>query len=153
MEIDNVNRRILLELQRDSRISIADLAHRAGLSPSACHRRVKLLEDAGIIRGYAAQLDRRALGLTMEFFVEVSLSSQSQKALAAFEKAVAAKPEILECHLMAGGTDYLLRVVAADLADFERIHREHLADLPHIARLQSNLAIRTVRAMAGYPVR
>lgn len=153
MNIDPTNRRILLALQRDSRIAIADLAHKVGLSASACHRRVKLLEEAGVIAGYAAQLDRQALGLTMEFFVEVSLNSQSRKAFDAFEKAVGQREEILECHLMAGGTDYLLRVVAADLADFERIHRQHLADLPHIARLQSNLAIRTVRAMSGYPVR
>jgi Lrp/AsnC family transcriptional regulator, leucine-responsive regulatory protein len=153
MEIDQLNRRILSALQRDSRIAIADLAELVGLSPSACHRRVKLLEEGGVIAGYAAHLDRRALGLTMEFFVEVSLNSQSRKAFEAFERAVAGMDEILECHLMAGGTDYLLRVVAADLADFERIHRQHLAELPHISRLQSNLAIRTVRAMTGYPVR
>ncbi len=153
MGIDPSNRRILQALQRDSRLGIADLASEVGLSSSACHRRVKLLEESGIIAGYAARLDRRALGLTMEFFVEVSLSSQSGDAFDAFERAVAGMDEILECHLMAGGTDYLLRVVAADLADFERIHREHLAQLPHISRLQSNLAIRTVRAMMGYPVR
>jgi Lrp/AsnC family transcriptional regulator, leucine-responsive regulatory protein len=153
MIIDAANRRILQTLQRDSRIGIADLAVDVGLSPSACHRRVKLLEDGGIITGYAARLDHRALGLTMEFFVEVSLSSQAGEAFDAFERAVAGMEEILECHLMAGGTDYLLRVVAADLVDFERIHREHLAELPHISRLQSNLAIRTVRAMTGYPVR
>ena len=89
----------------------------------------------------------------MEFFVEVALRSQSEKALEAFERAVEASPEILECHLMAGGTDYLLRVVAVDAADFERIHRERLARLPHVARLQSHLAIRTVRPWAGYPPR
>jgi Lrp/AsnC family transcriptional regulator, leucine-responsive regulatory protein len=153
MQIDAANRRILSALQRDSRMAVADLADAVGLSPSACHRRVKLLEEAGVIAGYAAHLDRRALGFTMEFFVEVSLNSQSGKVFDAFERAVAGMDEILECHLMAGGTDYLLRVVAADLADFERIHREHLSKLPHISRLQSNLAIRTVRAMTGYPVR
>jgi Lrp/AsnC family transcriptional regulator, leucine-responsive regulatory protein len=153
MTLDPINRHILLKLQRDSRIAIADLAAAVGLSPSACHRRVKLLEEGGVIAGYAARLDRQALGLTMEFFVEVSLNSQSGSAFDAFETAVAGMDEILECHLMAGGTDYLLRVVAADLDDFERIHRKHLAKLPHISRLQSNLAIRTVRAMTGYPVR
>ena len=153
MALDQANRRILLKLQEDSRISVADLADAVGLSPSACHRRVKLLEEAGVIAGYSAHLDRRALGFTMEFFVEVSLNSQSGKVFDEFERTVGGMDEILECHLMAGGTDYLLRVVAADLADFERIHREHLAKLPHISRLQSNLAIRTVRAMKGYPVK
>ncbi len=152
MQLDQPNRRILDALQQDSRIAVADLADRIGLSPSACHRRMKLLEEAGVISGYAAQLDRAALGYTMEFFVEVSLSSQTGDAFDAFEQAVGKVAEILECHLMAGGTDYLLRVVALDLADFERIHRERLAALPHISRLQSNLAIRTVRAWSGYPV-
>jgi len=152
MQLDAPNRRILDALQRDSRIAVAELASRIGLSPSACHRRMKLLEEAGVIAGYAARLDRTALGYTMEFFVEVSLASQSGDVFDAFERAVAKVDEILECHLMAGGTDYLLRVVAVDLADFERIHRERLAELPHISRLQSNLAIRTVRAWSGYPL-
>src|SRR5581483_11270770 len=120
MEIDPLNRGILAELQRDCRIAVAELAARVGLSPSACHRRVKQLEEAGLISGYVARLDRRALGFAMEFFIEVSLRSQSDKALDAFERAVQTAPEILECHLMAGGTDYLLRVVATDTADFER---------------------------------
>lgn len=152
MILDPLNRRILAELQRDCRIGVADLGERVGLSPSACHRRVKQLEEAGLIAGYVARLDRRALGFTMEFFIEVSLRSQSDKALAAFERAVEASPEILECHLMAGGTDYLLRVVATDAADFERIHRERLSRLPNVARLQSHLAIRTVRGWNGYPI-
>ena len=152
MNLDIVNRRILAELQVDCRLPIAELADRAGLSPSSCHRRVKQLEEAGVISGYVARLEPRALGYTLEFFVEVALRSQSDKALAAFEKAVAASPEILECHLMAGGTDYLLRVVATDAADFERIHRERLAKLPNVARLESHLAIRTVRRWTGYPV-
>ena len=114
---------------------------------------LRALEEKGVITGYAARLDARALGYTMEFFVEVSLKSQSDKALDAFECAVTASPEILECHLMAGGTDYLLRIVATDSADFERIHRERLARLPNVARLESHLAIRTVRAWNGYPVK
>jgi DNA-binding Lrp family transcriptional regulator len=150
--LDQLNRRILAELQSDCRTPIAELGTRVGLSPSACHRRVKQLEEAGLIAGYVAWLDRRALGYTLEFFIEVSLRSQSAKALDTFEKAVEASPEILECHLMAGGTDYLLRVVATDAADFERIHRERLARLPNVARLQSHLAIRTVRGWNGYPI-
>ena len=152
MIVDPLNLRILRELQQDCRLSVADLGARVSLSASACHRRVKQLEDAGVILGYAARLAPRALGYTMEFFVEVSLKSQSDKALDAFERAVRSSSEILECHLMAGGTDYLLRIVATDSADFERIHRERLAKLPNVARLESHLAIRTVRAWSGYPI-
>ena len=153
MATDSLDTRILRELQRDCRLTVAELGARVGLSASACHRRVKQLEEKGVITGYAARRDARALGYTMEFFVEVSLKSQSDKALDAFECAVTASPEILECHLMAGGTDYLLRIVATDSADFERIHRERLARLPNVARLESHLAIRTVRAWNGYPVK
>ena len=149
---DTIDARILRELQTDCRISIADLGARVGLSASACHRRVKLLEEAGVISGYVARLDARALGYTMEFFVEVALKTQGDKSFDQFERAVAATPEILECHLMAGGTDYLLRIVAKDSADFERIHRERLAKLPNVSRLESNLAIRAVRPWRGYPV-
>ena len=152
MITDPINCRILSALQQDCRLPIAELSTRVGLSPSACHRRVKQLEELGIINSYVARLDRRALGYTLEFFVEVVLKSQSDKALNAFESAVIASPEILECHLMAGGTDYLLRIVATDATDFERIHRERLAKLPNVARLESHLAIRTVRSWTGYPI-
>jgi DNA-binding Lrp family transcriptional regulator len=153
MLTDPINVRILKELQRDCRLSLDELGQRVRLSASACHRRVKQLEEAGVITGYGARLDARSLGHAMEFFIEVSLKSQADRALDAFERAATAAPEILECHLMAGGSDYLLRIVARDAADFERIHRECLARLPHIARLQSHLAIRTVRAWEGYPVK
>jgi Lrp/AsnC family transcriptional regulator, leucine-responsive regulatory protein len=153
MTVDSIDRRILRALQTDCRQTVAEIGIVAGLSPSACHRRIRNLEQSGVISGYTARLDRRALGYAMEFFVEVELRSQSDKALEAFERAVEAMPEILECHLMAGGTDYLLRVVAVDAGDFERIHRERLARLPHVARLHSHFAIRTVRSWAGYPPR
>lgn len=151
MTPDPVDRRILAELQADSRLTVAELGERVGLSASACHRRVKQLERAGVIAGYGARLDPRALGYGMEFFIEVALRSQSEKALDGFERAVAAAPEILECHLMAGGTDYMLRIVARDAADFERIHRERLTKLPNVARLESKLAIRAIRPWRGYP--
>jgi Lrp/AsnC family transcriptional regulator, leucine-responsive regulatory protein len=152
MPEDQLNRRILAALQTDSRISMADLGDKVGLSASACHRRVKQLEAAGVIAGYGARLNPRALGFGMEFFIQVALKSQADKMLDAFERAVSVAPEILECHLMAGGTDYLLRIVARDAVDFERIHRECLAKLPNVARLESHLAIRTVRSWRGYPV-
>lgn len=152
MTRDAIDRAILRELQRDARLAIAELGSRVGLSASACHRRVKQLEANGVIAGYVARLERRALGLTLEFFVDVALRSQTDKVFEAFERAVEAVPEILECHLMAGGTDYLLRVAAIDSDDFERIHRERLTKLPHVSRIESHLAIRTVRAMRGYSV-
>ncbi|MEL6373057.1 MAG: Lrp/AsnC family transcriptional regulator [Pseudomonadota bacterium] len=151
-EIDAIDRRIIMALQRDCRQSMAELGEAAGLSASACHRRVRLLEDHGYITGYGARLDRRRLGFQIEFFVEVELNAQSDAALMAFERAVGRVEEILECHLMAGGTDYLLRVVALDVNDFERIHRERLTKLPHVSRVHSNLAMRTVRGWDGYPV-
>jgi DNA-binding Lrp family transcriptional regulator len=150
--LDAIDRRILTELQRDCRQPIADVAVTAGLSPSACHRRVKLMEEAGVIDGYAARLRREALGLTIEFFVEISLQTQSEEALERFEKAVGLVPEILECHLMGGQFDYLLRVAALDAQDYERIHRTRIARLPGLARIQSSLALRTVKGWRGYPV-
>ena len=151
MPQDQIDKRILAMLQADSRISMSDLGDKVGLSASACHRRVKLLEAAGVIAGYGARLDPRALGYGMEFFVQVALKSQADKMLDAFERAASASREILECHLMAGGTDYHLRIVARDASDFERIHREVLAKLPNVARLESHLAIRAVKPWRGYP--
>ena len=151
-EFDKIDKIILSELQKNAQQPIAKLAARAGLSPSSCHRRVKLLEEAGTITGYTATLDRAALGLTNEFFVEVSLSAQTEEAFERFEKAVQRVPEILECHLMSGQFDYLLRVAATDAADYERIHRSRISRLPGVQRIQSSLALRTVKAWAGYPI-
>lgn len=151
-DLDKTDKIILTELQRNAQRPIAELAERAGLSPSSCHRRVKLLEEAGVIRGYTANLDRAALGLANEFFVEVSLSAQTEEAFEKFEKAVQRVPEILECHLMSGQFDYLLRVVAADATDYERIHRSRISRLPGVQRIQSSLALRTVKGWAGYPI-
>ena len=151
-KLDKIDRKILAELQRDSRIAVADLAAKAGLSASSCHRRVKLLEEAGVITGYGAKLDRAALGLSIEFFVEVSLSSQTEDAFEKFERAAVRLPEILEGQLMSGQFDYLLRIAAADAADYERIHRSKLSRLPGIQRIQSALALRSVKGWSGYPV-
>jgi DNA-binding Lrp family transcriptional regulator len=151
-EFDKIDKIILNELQRNAQRSIAELAQAAGLSPSSCHRRVKLLEEAGVIVGYTATLDRTALGLANEFFVEVSLSAQTEEAFEKFEKAVQRVPEILECHLMSGQFDYLLRVVATDAGDYERIHRSRISRLPGVQRIQSSLALRTVKGWAGYPI-
>ncbi|HUR42805.1 MAG TPA: Lrp/AsnC family transcriptional regulator [Aestuariivirga sp.] len=151
-ELDKTDKIILTELQKNAQQPIAGLAAKAGLSASSSHRRVKLLEGAGIITGYTASLNRAALGLVNEFFVEVSLSAQTEEAFERFEKAVRRVPEIVECHLMSGQFDYLLRIVAADAADYERIHRSRISRLPGVQRIQSALALRTVKAWAGYPI-
>jgi Lrp/AsnC family transcriptional regulator, leucine-responsive regulatory protein len=151
-ELDKVDRILLRELQIHAQAGIAVLAEKAGLSPSTAHRRIKLLEERGFIKGYAATLDRKQLGLANEFFVEVSLTGQTEDAMEKFEKAVQRVPEILECHLMSGQFDYLLRVVAKDAEDYERIHRSKLARLPGLQRIQSSLALREVKSWSGFPI-
>jgi Lrp/AsnC family transcriptional regulator, leucine-responsive regulatory protein len=151
-KLDKTDKIILNELQKDSQRSVTVLAARAGLSPSSCHRRVKLLEEAGVITGYAAMLDRTMLGLANEFFVEISLSAQTEEAFEKFEKAILRVPEIVECHLMSGQFDYLLRIVAMDAADYERIHRSRISRLPGVQRIQSSLALRIMKPWAGYPI-
>ncbi len=151
-ELDRVDKILLRELQVNAQAGVAELGEKAGLSASTTHRRVKLLEERGLIIGYAANLDRKQLGLANEFFVEVSLTGQTEDTMERFERAVQRVPEILECHLMSGQFDYLLRVVAKDAEDYERIHRGKLSRLPGIQRIQSSLALRTVKAWAGYPV-
>ncbi len=151
-KLDSTDKRILIALQKDCRLSIAELADIAGLSASACHRRVRLLEERRIIDGYTARLDGRRLGYAMEFFVEISLDRQSEDALETFEAAVRRVPEILECHLMTGQFDYLLRIGVVDHADYERIHRDRLSRLPGTVRIQSSLALRAVKPWRGYPI-
>jgi len=150
--MDRIDRNLLDALQRDSSRSIADLAEQVSLSPSAAHRRIKALEEQGLIAGYAARLDARALGLTVEVFVEITLTSQSREAMDRFERAVGDFDDILECHLMSGSADYLLRVAAADLADYDAIHRECLARLPGVSAMRTAFSLRPIKRMAGYPV-
>ncbi len=152
-DIDAVDAGILRVLQRDSSRPIADLAAKVGLSPSACHRRVKLLEQAGMIAGYAARLDRRALGLRLEVLVEIGLAAPDRPSMEAFEAAAGGFDDILECQMTSGGADYLLRVAARDMEDFARIHRDCLARLPGVARIHPLFVLRTVHAWRGYPVR
>ena len=151
-EFDTIDRRILQILQKRGRISNAELSEVANLSPSACHRRVQRLEKLGVIRDSVALLDPRKLGRPTTVFVEITLSGQADEVLDAFEKAVAQIPDVLECHLMAGAADYLLKVVAADTEDFARIHRRFLARLPGVAQMHSSFALRTVRQTTALPV-
>lgn len=150
--IDAVDARILRALQRDSSRPIAELAAAVGLSPSACHRRVKLLEKAAMITGYAARLDRRALGMDVEVFVEITLDEQSEASMNAFEESVVNCDAIVECTKVSGGSDYLLRLVCRDLDHFEHLHRRRLAQLPGVSRIEARFVLRTVQGWQGYPV-
>ena len=149
---DETDLRLLRALQKDGRLSNADLAERVHLSPSACHRRVARLEADGLIAGYTARLDARKMGFGTAVFVEITLSSQSEAVLDAFEAAVARVPAILECHLMTGEADYLLKIAAADAEDFARLHRQYLTRLPHVARMQSAFALKTILQTTALPV-
>lgn len=150
--LDATDRKILDWLQRAGRITNAELAERVNLSASACLRRVQRLEQSGVIEGYAARLSPAAVGRPTMVFVEISLHSQAEDALEAFEAGVRACPEILECHLMAGQADYLLKVAVADTADFARIHRDSLARLPGVRQLHTSFALRTVVSDGAMPV-
>lgn len=152
MSIDNTDRRILTQLQKAGRMSNAELAERVNLSASACHRRVQRLEAEGFIRDYVALLDPRKLGRPATVFVEITLSGQTDDVLESFEREVAKIPDVLECHLMAGKSDYLLKVVALDTEDFAQIHRRYLARLPGVAQMQSSFALRTVFKTTALPV-
>ncbi|MBM2576147.1 Lrp/AsnC family transcriptional regulator [Jannaschia sp. Os4] len=150
--IDDMDARLLRLVQRDARLTVAQMSERLGLSPSACHRRLQRLERDGVLRGTVALVDARALGRATTAFVEISLSSQADEVLDAFEATVARIPEVLECHLMTGAYDYLLKVVARDTDDFARLHRRHLASLPGVAKIQSSFALKTVRETTALPV-
>lgn len=144
MDIDATDRRILTVLQKEGRVSNAELSERINLSPSACHRRVQRLEEEGFIAGYVALLNARKMARPTTVFVEITLQGQADDVLDQFEREVAKVPDIMECHLMAGSADYLLKVLVQDTEDFARIHRQYLARLPGVAQMQSSFALRTV---------
>jgi DNA-binding Lrp family transcriptional regulator len=148
-DLDRIDQRLLAELESRGRISNTELAASVGLSQSACLRRVQRLEGEGIIESYGARLNPARLGRGETVFIEITLSNQTDTALDAFERAVSACPEILECHLMAGDYDYLLRVAVGGSADYERLHRKHLAAFPHVARIRSHFALRRVARRTG----
>ena len=152
MRLDKVDVAILTELQEHGRLTNAELAERVGLSPSACHRRVKALESAGVIDRYVAILSDQALGRGITVYVQVTLDNQKRETLEAFEAAAAGVPEAMECYLMSGAADYLLRLVVRDAADYERVHREVLSGLPGVDRLVSSFTIRRVFSRTAMPV-
>jgi DNA-binding Lrp family transcriptional regulator len=142
--INTLDRAILGALLEDGRLSQVELSERIPLSATAIARRIRALEEKGVIEGYQARINRQALGLGMTVIVHIGLTSQNEDLLEAFEKAVASAQSVVSCHLMSGEDDYLLTVMARDLADYERIHKEQLARLPGVARLKSSFALREV---------
>ncbi|MEW9808020.1 Lrp/AsnC family transcriptional regulator [Mesorhizobium marinum] len=144
MPLDRIDIAILEALQKDGRMSNAALAETVGLSQSACSRRLDNLEKSGVIRGYHARLSNAALGLQMTVIVHISLSGQFEKTLSEFEAAVKRCPNVLSCHLTSGEHDYILRIAARDLPDYERIHKEWLTAMPHVTRINSSFALREI---------
>jgi Lrp/AsnC family leucine-responsive transcriptional regulator len=144
MKLNRSDHAILKILQAEGRISNVDLAERINLSGSACLRRVRALEEGGLIKNYAAVVDQQKLGLPGNAFVNITLEHQDLADLSAFEEAVKRIPEVMDCYLTSGEYDYLLRVVFSDMNDFERIHRRHLTRLPGVSRVNSGFALRTV---------
>ena len=153
MTLDRFDKLILKALQRDGRMSNKQLAQQVHLSESACLRRVRALEDSGMIDRYVAMLSQARAGIPGNVLVHIGLHREEQSELAAFEKAVQEIPEVMECYLMTGEFDYLLRVVVTDMADFERIHKDELTRLPGVARVNSSVAIRTVLKRTELPLR
>jgi len=151
-EIDDRDRAILRELMRDGRLTNAELAERMHLSASACLRRVRALEESGLIAGYAMLLDPAAAGLPGAAFISVTLDQQGRAALDRFEAQVQRHAEIIECYLLAGAADYLLRVAYRDAHDFERIHTEIITRLPGVSRVQSTMTLRTVKKTTALPL-
>ena len=153
MKLDRIDKLILDALQRDGRLSNVKLAEVAGLSEAACLRRVRALEQNKYITGYAARVNEEKLGLAGNVFVEITLHQEQQRDLQAFEAAVARVPEVMECYLLTGQYDYLLRVVVKDLKDFERVHRESITILPGVSKVQTSFALRTVTRDTTLPIR
>lgn len=150
-DLDAVDRQILAELQADGRMTNVELARRVGLSAPPCLRRVRRLEEQGMIRGYHADLDAQALGWHISFFALVGLETQKEAVLSAFERMVTAWPEVRECHMIRGGGDFLLRLVAKD-TQHENALTSRLTEAAHVLRVQTMPTIRTARDLSGVPV-
>jgi DNA-binding Lrp family transcriptional regulator len=151
-KIDDIDRAILGRLQDDARRSNVELAAAVGLSPSPCLRRVRRLEEDGVIRRIVALVDPAAVGLGVDVVVQVSLEKQAEQALERFEAAVQARPEVMECYLMTGDADYLLRVVVPDLPAFERFLMDHLTRIPGVASIKSSFALKQIKYGTALPL-
>ncbi len=152
MQLDSLDLRILAELQQDGALTNVELARRVHLSPSPCLARVKALEQAGVIRQYVALADPKAVGLGVSVFINISLKAQSREALAEFERRIAEHDEVMECYLMTGDSDYLIRVAVADIAALERFILEQLTPIPGIEKIRSSFALKQVRYKTALPL-
>lgn len=152
MRLDAIDRRILTALQENARLSNVELADRVGLSPSPCLRRVRLLEQAGVIRGYHASLDRSEIGLGLTVFVGVKVERHREKQALAFSDTVRSFPQVVSCHLVSGEADFLLQVVVPDLAGYQQFLVNVLMKMPGVTDIRSNFAIQTVKAPALLPL-
>jgi DNA-binding Lrp family transcriptional regulator len=151
-KLDKIDRRILRDLQDDGRITNVDLAHRAGISAPPCLRRVRALEEAGFIRGYHAEINAEALGYGVTVFAQVGLSSQADSDLKAFEELVASWPEVREAHMLAGETDFLLKIVSSDWDSYQRFLTTKLTAAPNVTHVRSSLTIRASKYQPGVPI-
>jgi DNA-binding Lrp family transcriptional regulator len=152
VKLDRIDRRILADLQGDGRMTNVELARRAGISAPPCLRRVRALEEAGFIKGYHAEIDPVVLGYNVTVFAHVGLNSQAETDLKAFEELVKGWSEVRECHMLAGETDFLLKVVAHDWDDYQRFLTTRLTAAPNISHVKSALAIRTSKLQPGVPI-
>ena len=152
VKLDKIDRRILRDLQNDGRMTNVELARRAGISAPPCLRRVRALEEAGYVRGYHADVNPEALGFTVTVFAQVGLSSQAEADLKRFEELVATWPLVRECHMLAGETDFLLKVVAEDWDAYQRFLTTQLTAAPSVNHVKSSLSIRTSKTVPGVPI-
>ena len=152
VQLDAIDRRILQLLQENARLANTELAEQVGLSPSPCLRRVRALEESGVIRKYATLVNPAALGLPVSVFVNVTLEKQIEDRLSQFEAAVLKRHEVMECYLMTGDADYMLRVVCADLAAYERFLMDHLTRVAGVASIRSSFALKQVKYSTALPL-
>jgi Lrp/AsnC family leucine-responsive transcriptional regulator len=152
MHLDAIDLRILTELQQDSSLSNVELARRVHLSPSPCLMRVKHLESEGVIQRYVALCDTKSLGLGLNVFISITLKEQSRKALAEFEQRIAEHDEVMECYLMTGDSDYLIRVALADIAALERFILNQLTPIAGVEKIRSSFALKQVRYKTALPL-
>jgi DNA-binding Lrp family transcriptional regulator len=152
MKLDTIDFRILDHLQRDGALSNVELARRVHLSPSPCLARVKALEAAGVIQRYVALANAAALGLGLNVFINISLKSQSKEALADFERRIAEHDEVMECYLMTGDSDYLIRVAVTDIGALEKFILEQLTPIPGVEKIRSSFALKQVRYKTALPL-
>jgi DNA-binding Lrp family transcriptional regulator len=150
--LDSIDRKLLAELQAEGRVTNVDLARRVGLTAPPCLRRVRALEEAGVIKGYHAELDAASLGFTITVFAMVSLKSQAEEDLRAFENHIRALPEVRECHMLNGEIDFILKIVSKDLQSFQEFLTSKLTPAPNVASVKTSLTIRTAKNEPGVPL-